>query len=363
MAELLEVERALAGVMSLGDLAGPISTQIQRLAGASGWGVFHFLEPQVVSIQEGQCDGVLAGYTPDLVAEDLTQQFNLATPPTTFIPNSEGFDIERFMRSRPYTDFYRPRDIGDMRGIWPTGMPYGAPQMFGLLLYTPSVSRRFVAQRLDQVRRLELPFRTLARRVARFRALQQTHGILHQLLERQRGAFVLWDADGRLILMSATAQKYLGGALSRSELEHAATLALRQLRRAETSGRDAFLGRPRQLRTTRGSPLLVEFSWISAADRRPWLLAELQSCSGSGALLAQLSRAEVRVLRLLALGLSNREISEQLIVSRETVRTHVKHIFSKLGVSSRAKAARIAGEVWATQLAAVKLEPSTRTTE
>src|SRR4051812_35948153 len=106
MHELLELERALAGVMSLADLAGPVSRQVQRLAGASGSAVFHFLEPGVISIQEGQGADVLAGYTPDLGAEDLTQPFNLATPPTAFIPSSEGFDFDCFVRSRPYTDFY-----------------------------------------------------------------------------------------------------------------------------------------------------------------------------------------------------------------------------------------------------------------
>jgi DNA-binding NarL/FixJ family response regulator len=350
MNEILKIERALAGVLSVADLAGPITKQVQRLAGASGSAIFHFREPRTISIEGDATQGGLSDYTPDLVAEDLTQQYNLATPPSAIIPGTEGFDLRRFVRSRPYVDFYRPREIGDMRGVWPTGLPYGVQHMFGVLLYTPSHSRRIPAQNIDKLRQLEVPFRSLARRVARFRALEQKQDVLYQLLERQRGAFVLWNADGRVVLMSAAAQKHLEGTLSRSDLEHAATLALRQLRRTDTSGRDALLGRPRLLRSTRGSPLIVEFSWISTAERRPWLLAEINTCSGGSALLAQLSKTELRVLGLIVRGLSNREISELLAVTRETVKTHVKHILSKLGVSSRMKAARVANEAWAIEL-------------
>jgi DNA-binding CsgD family transcriptional regulator len=48
-----------------------------------------------------------------------------------------------------------------------------------------------------------------------------------------------------------------------------------------------------------------------------------------------LTPTEARVVELVASGLTNREIAEQLFVSRYTVETHVKHVFTKLGVSSR----------------------------
>ena len=41
----------------------------------------------------------------------------------------------------------------------------------------------------------------------------------------------------------------------------------------------------------------------------------------------------------MAEGLSNPEIVERLFVSRATVRTHLSHVFAKLGVSSRAELA------------------------
>lgn len=59
---------------------------------------------------------------------------------------------------------------------------------------------------------------------------------------------------------------------------------------------------------------------------------------------AGLSEREVEVLRLLARGLSNRVMAEQLFVSYDTVKHHVQHIYDKAGVSTRAGATLFAME-------------------
>jgi DNA-binding NarL/FixJ family response regulator len=51
-----------------------------------------------------------------------------------------------------------------------------------------------------------------------------------------------------------------------------------------------------------------------------------------------LTRREVEVLRLMASGLSNREIAAQLFLSEATVKTHVNHVFAKTGSRDRAQA-------------------------
>ncbi len=59
-----------------------------------------------------------------------------------------------------------------------------------------------------------------------------------------------------------------------------------------------------------------------------------------------LTRAELAVARLVAEGLSNPQIAKRLYISRHTAETHMKHIFAKLGISSRAElAARIASRL------------------
>jgi HD-GYP domain-containing protein (c-di-GMP phosphodiesterase class II) len=57
---------------------------------------------------------------------------------------------------------------------------------------------------------------------------------------------------------------------------------------------------------------------------------------------SRLTAREVEVLRLLARGLSNKEIAQQLFISRKTVGTHVEHIYSKTGASNRAQASLFA---------------------
>ena len=55
-----------------------------------------------------------------------------------------------------------------------------------------------------------------------------------------------------------------------------------------------------------------------------------------------LTEREQQILRLVADGLSNREIAEQLFLSRYTVESHVKRIYRKLAVSSRISAVSVA---------------------
>jgi DNA-binding NarL/FixJ family response regulator len=60
--------------------------------------------------------------------------------------------------------------------------------------------------------------------------------------------------------------------------------------------------------------------------------------------LAQLTAREHETLRLLASGLSNAEIAEQLVVSAATVKAHVGHVFTKLDVRDRVQAVIFAYE-------------------
>lgn len=54
---------------------------------------------------------------------------------------------------------------------------------------------------------------------------------------------------------------------------------------------------------------------------------------------ASLTPSELQVVRLVAEGLSNPKIGERLFMSRRTVQTHLKHVFAKLGVTSRTELA------------------------
>ena len=58
-----------------------------------------------------------------------------------------------------------------------------------------------------------------------------------------------------------------------------------------------------------------------------------------------LSQQEVRVLRLLVAGLSNADIARELVLSTNTIKTHLKSIYRKLNVSSRGEASEVAREL------------------
>lgn len=59
--------------------------------------------------------------------------------------------------------------------------------------------------------------------------------------------------------------------------------------------------------------------------------------------LTILSKREIEIIKLVAKGYSNKLIASNLFISDETVKKHLRNIFSKLGVSSRIEALQVLG--------------------
>jgi DNA-binding CsgD family transcriptional regulator len=78
---------------------------------------------------------------------------------------------------------------------------------------------------------------------------------------------------------------------------------------------------------------------IEALARRAHLRLGVVGERPAPAEAALLTPREIEVLRLLADGLTNRQIAERLFISEKTVGTHVAHVFEKLDVHSRVGAA------------------------
>jgi LuxR family maltose regulon positive regulatory protein len=76
------------------------------------------------------------------------------------------------------------------------------------------------------------------------------------------------------------------------------------------------------------------------------LLAEFEKARPERAAPVEpLTPRELEILKLLAGGLSNREIARKLVVSPGTVKTHTHHIYAKLGVGTRTRAVRSAADL------------------
>lgn len=346
MSDLVTLEREMAGVLTLGELGGSVLDRVKEIAGASDAMVFAFDASGLPTASTGELAHAMRGYTRDLFQEDLLQAYSRAQPKESFFIGDCGdFDLRGHLRSRPYADFYRPNGIGCVYALWPTGLDYGAPGMFGVFLCTPSWNDRPTAEVLDRLGRLEGSMRATARRMARFSRLETERDVLRHLVGLDHRALVIWDQEGRLVWASPDATTFIAARSAQAELQRLAVAAARQLR-GRPDSRPSLFARPARIEPYRGRSFLAEFCLIPAADRRPWLLAELSGCDGAQALLATLTAAERRVLALVARGLTNREIGTSLFVSTETVRTHVGRILRKLDVDTRWKAARLAHDGW-----------------
>jgi LuxR family maltose regulon positive regulatory protein len=78
---------------------------------------------------------------------------------------------------------------------------------------------------------------------------------------------------------------------------------------------------------------------LSQFDAEPLIAAAKEKASPAGDLIESLSQRELEVLHLMALGRTNKEIAQQLIVAPGTVKAHTSSIYRKLDVANRTEAA------------------------
>jgi LuxR family maltose regulon positive regulatory protein len=103
-----------------------------------------------------------------------------------------------------------------------------------------------------------------------------------------------------------------------------------------------------------GEPMkfLLERMKADGGELKDYVLTLLAAFGGESArgsraqpLVEAMSERELEILRLMAKGLSNREIAERLVITVGTTKSHVHHILEKLGTESRMQAATKAREL------------------
>jgi len=99
------------------------------------------------------------------------------------------------------------------------------------------------------------------------------------------------------------------------------------------------------------TPLRAARDAFDALGMRPWAERARQELRAAGESsqqrerdsLDELTPQELQIVQMVAQGLSNRVVAEQLYLSRRTVESHLYRVFPKLGVSSRAQLVRVLG--------------------
>jgi DNA-binding NarL/FixJ family response regulator len=168
---------------------------------------------------------------------------------------------------------------------------------------------------------------------------------LFEAVKAGAAGYVLKDASGERLL-SAVRRTLEGESPLNQEL--AMQLLVRLSRESGSSSEEGTGGGPGE-RSGRASPgasgtTLEEGPREAGEPLASHPGAHQAGSSGSGQTrgteqIGSLTRREVEVLRLLSQGQTNPQIAQNLMVSRGTVKIHVQHIISKLGVSDRTQAA------------------------
>jgi LuxR family maltose regulon positive regulatory protein len=91
----------------------------------------------------------------------------------------------------------------------------------------------------------------------------------------------------------------------------------------------------RQAAAANIAPAYVAQLLAAFGEGQPTETEDKPSPAGAQPLVEPLSEREIQVLRLLAVGMSNPEIANELFVAVTTVRSHCKSIYGKLSVHSR----------------------------
>jgi NarL family two-component system response regulator LiaR len=167
------------------------------------------------------------------------------------------------------------------------------------------------------------------------------------LVERARPNLVLLDA----FLSDEPVDGVLGQVKERSPGSRVVLLAnfpdSKNLARALNAGASGYL-----LKTASPEQLVSSLREVLAgrAAVQPELMQRLYADVANSSAGSQphgddphdLTPRQVEVLRLIARGLRNAEIADELAISQETVKTHIANLLSKLGVKTRVQAANYA---------------------
>lgn len=212
----------------------------------------------------------------------------------------------------------------------------------------PMRGRVFRERELEILRLLARHMSIAYGRAERVAESDARHAVQNELLDVLTIPMVVHDEKGALAFANAAAAELLGRvdlAAACSALRQTATELARTHRRVVTAVIVAPEPRPSDLKTTSAtgeigaSKLTVRMSRLPSGGFVSFLYSGPVSVPTP---LAVLSEREQEIVELVVRGLSNPEIAAACFVSTNTVKQHLKRVFAKVHVHSRAELAAVA---------------------
>jgi DNA-binding CsgD family transcriptional regulator len=333
---------AAAESSTLSEMGERVLPPLRRAIGASSALLYRYDETGRIDPIAGEIAPVMDQYARDYFHGDPVHRFPRSLAPhPRLVFATRHVEPRAYRRSAAYGEFYAAFEMEHLVCAWLTHLPYGAPGMTGLL-FARSPGRGDFGDADQRVLTRVLPsLAAAAARAERLHDLAAERDALQAIVDASAPrARLVVSADGKVVWASEACE-----ALLRARARVPVDLLRSAARRMQDVQENASAIQPTLTMTTAVGPIRAHLSPLRTSAGAPLVLVELESgdarseSSGDWAQRFGLTPAERTVLELLAEGLSNRSMAQRLHVSIETVRTHVRRVLGKLGVSSRVQAA------------------------
>jgi DNA-binding NarL/FixJ family response regulator len=328
---------AAADVLTVEELLEGVLEPLRLGAASSGALLYRYNEDGILGVLGGSLFEAAPRYAAEVFHADPIQHalIQRSVMTTAVIPRRfREIDWGEYRRGPAYNEFYGPHGVEDLLGMTLGNRPYASPLMSGILLTRSRLEPAFDDELRRRVSAIRLPLCAAMRRIERVAQGERQRVAMQVALDQvDARPLLIFDAAGRVVHVSRAANDLLGNATSQLSHQALQTLAHGQRRFATSLPACGQLDaqvtvevgekRERFVVVTLHVPTHQEAKALRIAARHG------------------LTASELGVLRLVAEGLSNGEIAQQLFVSIEAVRTHVHRLLSKLGVRSRTQAAAV----------------------
>ncbi|HEX5032855.1 MAG TPA: LuxR C-terminal-related transcriptional regulator [bacterium] len=344
----VDIIRATHEAVDLADFGSQVLPLLNQLFDTSTSLLYWCNENRQIVPLVGEMVESVPFYSQNYFAIDLLQE-NLLRFNPWILHGASMPKWEEYLASAAYHECATRNDIDNFLHLRISDGEMYEPGMVGIM-----VARTFQQPDFNERERLLMAnfmpaFETFAHRHRRLEGRLKSQPFLETLFEYSRQPIVAFDSRGglfwasqradELLLITQNGMKRVPESLKKAVAELAKLLGKNPKSTLSTTAAEV----PRQDKPT----LHIDLRLARNRSGACFIVAEVEDPEASPHLSEiaashQLTKTETQVLKLIALGLTDRQIGQRLFVSASTIHSHVNHILAKLGVSSRIQAALIA---------------------